>query len=678
MKRVILSGVAVFLILAVLAACGGGSSSSSTTSITLTISPAAASVTTGLTQQFTITAANTTNTAVTWSVNGITQGNSTVGFISSTGLYTAPNNVPTPATVTVTATSQADTSVTASASVTITAPATPAAPLTVSPQTATVPAGGIQTFAATVSGSPIAVNWTLNCQSSVAGACGSITTAGVYTAPASPPPGGNVSVTATAKDNSVPPAGAVVTVQFSNGTLNGKYAFTFSGQNAGASYVAAGSVSFDGNGNITGGTEDINSGGNSAVTINSGTYHIGTDGRGNATFTTSPGSVTVNWQFVVVNHSRGFVIRFDSGVPSASGTMELQDASQFTLAGVNGSYAFNLSGANLSGRPGSLAAAGALTSNGAGVISGGALDVNNAGSPLTGLSLVGTYIAPNGSGRGTMTLNSAFGTQNLAYYVVDATHVKLIENDLGAQLAGDAYKQPAGPFSNPSLRGGFAFAFLGSTSSGAFGEGGVLALDGTGKVTSATSTMDINAHGNPQNSLAVSGTYNVADATTGRTTATLSVGGSTLLYALYPQINGALSVVEIDTSNVVAGRALAQAIGAFSSGSFQGNYAANFTGTDFVVNPGEEDMVGQMVPNGGSAITGSVDLSDNGILVHSAALSGSYQVGVTGRGSPVTLTTNSTAFSSATMNVYIADSGDALFLESDGTRVLVGIAQRQY
>ncbi len=680
MKRVILSGVGVFLILAVLAACGGTSSSTSTSTVILSISPTSGSVTTGATQQFTITVTNTTNMSVAWSVNGVVGGNQTVGFISSTGLFTAPANVPSPATVTVTAVSQADTSVTISVQVTITAPATPAAPLTVNPQTVTVPAGGQQTFTATVSNVPIAVNWTLNCQAPVAGACGTITTAGVYTAPPSPPPGANVTVTAAAQDNSVPPAGAVVTVQFSNGTLNGQYAFTFSGQNAGASYVAAGSISFDGNGNITGGTQDINSGGASAVTITGGTYHIGTDGRGNATVVTSGG--TVNWQFAVVNHARVFVERFDSGVQSASGTMELQDATQFTLAGVNGSYSFNLSGANASNKPGTLAMAGAMTSSGAGIISGGALDVNNAGSPSAGLSLAGTYTVPNASGRGAMTLNSTFGTQNLAYYVVDATHVKVIETDAGAQLVGDVYKQPAGgSFTNASVRGGFAFAFLGSTSAGAFGEGGVLTLDGTGNVTSATSTIDINKNGNPQNSLAVSGTYNVADATTGRTTVTLMVGGSTYLYALYPQTNGALSMVEIDTSNVVAGRALPQALGPFSSGSFLGNYAFNFTGTDFVVNPGEEDLVGHAVPNGGSAIgqnnDSAVDISDNGTLVHSAALSGSYQVGVSGRGS-ATFTTNSTAFSSATMNVYVADSGDALFLESDGTRVLVGIAQKQY
>ncbi|MFI5111676.1 MAG: hypothetical protein ACHP9S_02525 [Terriglobales bacterium] len=521
------------------------------------------------------------------------------------------------------------------------------------------------------------MNWTLNCQSAVPGACGTITTAGVYTAPPSPPPGGNVSLGAAAKDNSVPPAGAVITVQFSPGTLNGKYAFSLSGQNAGVSYVAAGSISFDGNSNITGGTADINSGGASSVNITGGTYHIGTDGRGNAAVVTSGG--TFNWQFAVVNHSRAFVERFDAGVQSASGVLELQDASQFTLAGVTGNYAFNLSGANAGNKPGSLAMAGAFNANG-GVISGGALDVNNAGSPLPGLPLAGAYffVLPNTTGRGTMTLNSTFGTQNLAYYVVDATHVKVIETDAGAQLAGDMYKQPAGPFTSASFRSGFVFAFLGSTSAGVFGEGGVLTLDGTGNVTSASSTFDINANGNPQNALAVSGTYVVADPITGRTTANLMVGGSPLLYAFYPQINGALSMIEIDTSNVVAGRALAQTLGPFSGGSFQGIYAFNFTGNDFVVIPGEEDLVGQMVPNGGSALnTSSVDISDNGTLVHSAALSGSYLVGVSGHGS-ATLTTNSTAFSSATMNMYVADSSDALFLESDGTRVLVGVAQKQY
>ena len=43
-------------------------------------------------------------------MNGVSGGNSTVGTISSTGLYTAPQDLPNPASVTIQATSQANSS----------------------------------------------------------------------------------------------------------------------------------------------------------------------------------------------------------------------------------------------------------------------------------------------------------------------------------------------------------------------------------------------------------------------------------------------------------------------------------------------------------------------------------------------------------------------------------------
>src|SRR5205807_7707270 len=70
-----------------------------TAAVNVTISPTSATVATRGTQQFTATVQNTSNTAVTWQVNGVTGGNATVGTISSSGLYTAPAS---PATVTVT------------------------------------------------------------------------------------------------------------------------------------------------------------------------------------------------------------------------------------------------------------------------------------------------------------------------------------------------------------------------------------------------------------------------------------------------------------------------------------------------------------------------------------------------------------------------------------------------
>ncbi len=89
--------------------------------ITVTVSPSTASVSAGGgTQAFTATVENTLNTAVTWRVDGVTGGNSTVGTISTSGTYRAPGTVPSSATVTVTATSAADTSRFDSAQVTIT------------------------------------------------------------------------------------------------------------------------------------------------------------------------------------------------------------------------------------------------------------------------------------------------------------------------------------------------------------------------------------------------------------------------------------------------------------------------------------------------------------------------------------------------------------------------------
>ena len=77
----------------------------------VSVSPTAATLRAGQTQQFTATVSNSSNTAVTWSINP------PLGSITSTGLYTAPASVTTASTVTITATSQADSSRFANATV---------------------------------------------------------------------------------------------------------------------------------------------------------------------------------------------------------------------------------------------------------------------------------------------------------------------------------------------------------------------------------------------------------------------------------------------------------------------------------------------------------------------------------------------------------------------------------
>jgi hypothetical protein len=164
-------------------AAGCGSGSSSTTPIVyVTISPLSVSVSLGSTQQFTETTSGSANTDVTWQVNGITGGNSSYGTISTSGLYTPPATVPSPATVTVTVISQANTADLANASVTIVSSAS----VSVSPSAVDLQLGKTQQFTATVTGSSnTAVTWQAGGITGGNSTVGTITSSGLYTAPSS-------------------------------------------------------------------------------------------------------------------------------------------------------------------------------------------------------------------------------------------------------------------------------------------------------------------------------------------------------------------------------------------------------------------------------------------------------------------------------------------------------------
>jgi hypothetical protein len=98
--------------------------------VSVTLAPSPATVATFGSQQFTATLSGTSNTGITWEVNGVVGGSTATGTISSTGLFSAPNSVPTKAsngksvesTVTVVAISQADSTAGATATVTIRPP----------------------------------------------------------------------------------------------------------------------------------------------------------------------------------------------------------------------------------------------------------------------------------------------------------------------------------------------------------------------------------------------------------------------------------------------------------------------------------------------------------------------------------------------------------------------------
>jgi len=187
------------LLVSIFLGCGGLVGSSPTQppppSVTVSVSPAAVSVLLGEPQTFTATVSNATNTAVTWSVNGIPGGSSTVGTISASGVYTSPGDLPTPAGTIVQATSVADSSKSATAAVTITSDIS----LTVSPQAMPVELGAARPFTASVNsaGNPDrGISWIVSGNGCAGANCGTVDSSGTYTAPQvlTAPPG--VSLTA--------------------------------------------------------------------------------------------------------------------------------------------------------------------------------------------------------------------------------------------------------------------------------------------------------------------------------------------------------------------------------------------------------------------------------------------------------------------------------------------------
>jgi hypothetical protein len=166
----------------------------------------------GAQQNFTATVTGTSNTAVTWSVNGVAGGNATVGTITAQGQYTAPRSLPANAQVTITAASQASAGAAGSATVTLTSDIV----VNVSAGSLNVELGAQQQFTATIqsAGNPItAVMWSVSGTGCSGAACGTIdTTTGLYTAPQILPSPASVTVRATSQADASKSGTATATV----------------------------------------------------------------------------------------------------------------------------------------------------------------------------------------------------------------------------------------------------------------------------------------------------------------------------------------------------------------------------------------------------------------------------------------------------------------------------------
>ncbi len=174
--------------------------------IVVTISPTSATVATNATQQFTATVTGTTNTKVYWYVNG----GSANGTISSNGLYKAPASAPA-APVTIRAVCDVNSARSATATVTVSGAAQTVA-VSLSPTSASVQTNATQQFTATVTGAAnTIVTWQVNTVTGGNTTTGTISSGGLYTAPAAVPAGA-VTVKAISQADTTKSASATVTV----------------------------------------------------------------------------------------------------------------------------------------------------------------------------------------------------------------------------------------------------------------------------------------------------------------------------------------------------------------------------------------------------------------------------------------------------------------------------------
>jgi hypothetical protein len=194
--------------------------------IKITVTPASTAVPVSGTKKFTASVANTSNTAVIWQVNGTTGGESTHGTIDTTGLYTAPAAIPSPAAVTIAAISQAQPTKMATAQAVISTPP-PAVVVAISPVSASVRAGHTQALTATLQNDTQnkGVTWTLAGAGCSAATCGTLSSSSsvsgaaiTYNAPAQAPNPSAVTTTATSSADSTKTATTSITILGAPGT----------------------------------------------------------------------------------------------------------------------------------------------------------------------------------------------------------------------------------------------------------------------------------------------------------------------------------------------------------------------------------------------------------------------------------------------------------------------------
>jgi hypothetical protein len=512
-----------------------------------------------------------------------------------------------------------------------------------------LPVGGTATLTATVQGTTAQVNagviWTLSCQLGSGSVCGTLSNpssasgaAITYTAPVTLSSNSTVvEIVAFAEAQQTSNVVSPITVTTFNSNLQaGTYILQAQGVDPNSNpYQFAAAIVLDGNGNITNGEQNANYASTTLSDANlTGSYFLGNDGRGQITINTNDSNIGQNgvetFAFVYLSPSQALISQVDI-VPaqtgtSAQGTMDLQTST----TAPSGGYAFAVYGTDVvKFLP--VAFGGVFNIDTPNTISGNDSVVDEMlGKKVnaTALNLSGTLTAPDQFGAVTLNLKAPFGTANAAIpiqltgYIVDDTHIKLIETDTAsgnaspfASTGGIAIGQGAatGTFTNnTALSGTYVFNIPGVDLSNAntlpstLTQLGLFTADNGNLNSGFTDTFLLvntaqatgsNQQVGAQISASFSGTYSVDSSGTGRATLTLGnfspdpKHGYTPIVRFYLTGNGNPALVLQGGDNAYpslgAGIAYPQST---ANPAFNGDYGLSFTQEDDAENDGTAQM----------------------------------------------------------------------------------------
>jgi hypothetical protein len=456
-----------------------------------------------------------------------------------------------------------------------------------------------------------------------------------------------------------------------NTLINGAYAFFFHGFDTQGVVTMDGAIVTNGSGTVSGGSEDINRvSGTTLAAVVTGTYAIGTDGRGTMTLTATNGvgqKLTSVYQLVLDSDGNARFFENDASnttpppLPTfGEGIMKRQVGSNFAGANFSGNYAFGLTGQDLTTAPASLV--GVIHADGGTTITPGTLDFNDAGLYSPGLPASGNFSVSSTVGRLVTSLifqipSSAQVTLNFACYFVSSTDLFVIEIDTTdathPRIGGEMILQdPATVFDNTALNGGSVLSGTGvHMNASAFV--GLLSSASNG---SATVAFNQNAGGTITQGTAIPGSYVMTP--NGRVEFTGFGGLGPRFAAAY--LTGVNQGFLIGSDNDSTEGLLENQVGApFNASSILGSYALS------APNPADNlvsNLIGQTSGNGASLLQGVVDEVNSSGQNPAQSFVGNYLLSASGQG---TITTNTPVGIPTNLALYVVSPSRIRMISTD-------------